>query len=105
MRAGLLEEKIKIYETAVMVNEYGEETTEWNEKYSTRARLIHDGGGRTNENQEIFYASIKTFQVRYYVPVGYFDRIEWNGNFYRIIDIVPDKVQQNLTIKTELINE
>jgi head-tail adaptor len=105
MLAGLLNEPITIIESALTTNDYGEEEQEWVEKYTTRARLVHDYGSRSQTNSEIFYTSTKTFQVRYYVPVTVFDRIIWNSLTYRIIDIEPSKEMMNLTIKAELVNE
>ncbi len=105
MRAGLLTEEIEILAPQVSTNDFGEETTEWNSVYSTKARLVHTGGNRTIENDEIFYGYTKTFQIRYYVQVQEYYRILWNGKQYRILDIEPDKQQQQITIKTELVND
>ena len=91
MRAGLLNESIEILSSVVSTNDFGEETTEWVTSYTTRARLVHNGGGRTNENGEVFYASMKVFQIRDYVPIDDFCRILWNDRVYRILDIEPDK--------------
>lgn len=105
MRAGLLQETINIIRPTTLKNEYGEEDTEWKLIYTTKARLVHNSGSRNNENGEIFYAYVKTFEVRDHVPVEEFDRIEWNTKLFRILDIEPDKHQRKLTIKTELIND
>lgn len=105
MRAGLLNETISIYEKTLVVNEYGEETEEWVKTYTTKARIVHDGGSRVIENDEVFYSHSKTFQVRYYVPVGEYNRIEWKDNFYRILNIEYDKKLNNITIKGELIDD
>ena len=105
MRAGLLTEQIEIISPEVSTNDFGEETTEWVTAYTTRARLGHNSGGRMNENNEIFYSAIKTFQIRDYVPINDYCRIVWKDRQYRILDIEPDKVQQQLTIKTELVND
>ena len=105
MRAGLLTELVEVLSSVITTNDYGEETTEWESTYTTRARLVHNGGGRTSENDEVFYASMKVFQVRLYVPINEYCRIKWNGNVYRVLDIEPDKAQQQLTIKAELIND
>ena len=56
MRAGLLTELVEVLSSVITTNDYGEETTEWESTYTTRARLVHNGGGRTNENDEVFYA-------------------------------------------------
>lgn len=105
MKAGLLEEIIKIITPTTIKNEYGEEIETWEDKYKTRARLIHNSGNRSNTNGEIFYTHNKTLQVRHYVPVNSYDRIEWNNQLYRILDIEPNKQQMMLTITIELIND
>lgn len=105
MRAGLLKEQITIWHATIEVNEFGEETTVWDQSYHTRARLQHNGGNRTNENDEIVYTSVKNFDIRWYVPISDFDRIEWNGHMYRILDITPDQDDRKQTVKCELINE
>jgi head-tail adaptor len=105
MRAGLLTEPITIYEKIITTNDFGEETEEWVVKYTTRARLVNDGGDRTIINGEIFYSNAKTFQVRTYVPVDEYDEIKWDNKLYRILSIQPDKSRMNKTIRTELIND
>lgn len=105
MRAGLLTEPIEIYEKVLSTNSFGEQTEEWVYKYFTKARLVHDGGNRVIQNDEVFFAHSKTFQVRDYVPVGEYDKIKWDNNYYRILNIEPDKNMMNKTIKTELIDD
>lgn len=105
MRAGLLIEPIEILEKVIETNEYGEETESLQVKYTTRARLVNDGGDRTIINGEIFYSNAKTFQVRQYVHVDDFDIIRWNQKLYRILNIQHDNSRMNKTIKTELIND
>lgn len=105
MRAGLLKEQIEIWSKQLTVNEFGEEVEDWIKTYNTRARLVHDGGSRVVSNDEILFTHSKTFQIRQYVPINELDRILWNGKFYRILNIEPDGVQMNKTIKTELIND
>lgn len=105
MRAGLLTERIEILKPDVSTNDFGEETTDWISIYTTKARLVHTGGNRTVQNDEVFYSYTKTFQIRNYVSVQEYDRILWNGKQYRILDIEPEKQQQQITIKTELVND
>lgn len=105
MRAGLLTEPIEIWEKSLVINDFGEETETWDFKYSTKARLVHEGGNRVIENNEVFYEHSKTFQVRYYVPVDDYDRIKWDDKYYRILNIEPDRDRMNKTIKGELIDD
>ena len=57
---------------------------------------MHKGGNRTLSNDEVAYQYTKTFQVRHYIMVNEYDRIQWNGKIYRILDIEPDKQQMLL---------
>lgn len=105
MRAGLLTDPITIKRPRTVKNQYGEEVVEYDTIWNTRARIVHNGGGRTNENESIFYTSLKTLELRDYVPVDYYDIIEYNLKQWRVIDIEPFKKQQKQHIKIELIND
>lgn len=109
MQAGLLNFPIDIYEAITVRNDYGEETTDWQKKYSTKAKIDYTNGVRNNENQEIVYDYSITLVVRQYVPVEDFNRIyihrKGKEYKYRILSIEPNDRQQNLTIRGELINE
>lgn len=105
MIAGQLTEFIKVYRPIQTINEYGEQAVKYSYKNMVRARLIHNGGGRQYENDELVYPYIKEFTIRHYVKIDDLDHILWNGKWYKIIDITPDKSRMNLTIRCELINE
>lgn len=105
MIAGLLKDRIEIHSPLIVRDEYGNQKTTYQFKTSTRAKIDHVKGERAEENEEIVYIYNKTFQVRYYVNVGDFDRIKWNGKFYRILNIEPNADRQELIIETQLINE
>lgn len=105
-RAGLLNEVIKILSPTSTVNEYGETVQTYKETYTTRAKVEHNSGTRTNENNEIFYSYTKTFTVRSYVPVKERDLVEYNGKKYRITTIEDRvKVYNDKLLLTELIND
>lgn len=105
-RAGLLTKIIQVLTPTTTVNEYGEQIQEYNLKYTTRARVLHDSGSRVNENGEIFYPYQKTFNIRSYVPIAEFDLIEFEGKRYRVITIENRIEDQNdKLVITELINE
>ena len=104
-RAGLLNEVIKILSPTSTVNEFGEKIQSYSVTYTTRARVDHNSGTRSNENNEIFYSYQKTFTVRSYVPVTEFDLVEYNSKRYRIITIDDRiKVHDDKLLITELIN-
>lgn len=106
MRAGLLNEVIKILSPQYTINEFGEKIQNYIVSYSTRARVEHVSGNRSNENNEIFYSYNKTFTVRSYVPVNEYDLVEYNNKRYRIISIDNRiKAYNDKLIITELIND
>lgn len=106
MIAGTLTELIEIYEPQVTINDYGEQTTDYILKYNTRARLLHNGGSRTVANgSEIVYPYRKELAVRQYLNIDDFDRVKWNDKYYKILDITPNKHNQEQIINIELINE
>lgn len=105
MRAGLLEEHIKILEPVIVKSETGTETTTYQVKYSCRARKTYNGGDRENENGDIFYSHHITFEVRRFYDFDEHHRIEWEGQQYRILCIEKDKHNQSIKIVCDLINE
>ena len=52
MIAGRLNEPIKIFHPTVNYNEFGEANEEYKEVYTTRAKVDHNSGTRTVENNE-----------------------------------------------------
>lgn len=105
MDAGSLKERIEIYKTTLTKNEVGEEQNDWVLKTETRSKVTNNSGSRNEENNEIVYNYIKTFEVRSYVDISEFDRIKWDGKFYRILNIDINKEYQKQIIQTELIND
>lgn len=104
-RAGLLNEIIQLYKPTTIINEYGEREETFELFYTTRARALNDGGSRTLTNDEIVFPYNKSFQVRYYVPVTDKMQIEWQNKRYRIISTEKRRDENDIIIKTELINE
>ena len=105
MIAGRLNEVIKIYHPTVTTNDYGEASEEYKLLYTTRAKVDHNSGTRTVENNEIVFDYTKTFNVRSYVPVTDADRIEWQGKMYRILTTQQRREYNDIMITAELINE
>lgn len=105
MNAGILREKIEIYEPVVVKSDYGATKTTWNLFYTTRASVQYNSGSRANENNEIVYNTTYTFIVRHYVPVKEIMQIKFNGNMYRIIYIKPNKYYNDKEIFAELVNK
>lgn len=104
-RAGLLNELIEIYTKTIVKDEYGQEVEELTLKQTTRAKLVHNNGNRSLENEEIVHNYNKTFTVRYYVDIDDYDVIKWNGKYYRVLDVEPNREYQQKVINTEKIND
>lgn len=105
MNAGRLNQIITVERPTIIKDDYGANSIHWNNIITTRADVQFDGGNRITENNEIIHSYTKTFTIRYYHKVDEKDRILWQGKHYRILSIERDKDKQNLTIRTELINE
>lgn len=105
MKAGILKENIEIYEPVTVTTDFGNTTQTWQRFYTTRAAVMHNGGTRLNQNDEIFYPNNKTFIVRHYVPVVEKMRIHYQGKKYQITSIIPNKYFNDKEIYTTLVNE
>lgn len=105
MKAGILKENIEIYEPVTVTTDFGNTTQTWQRFYTTRASVLHNGGTRLNQNDEIFYPNNKTFIVRHYVPVVEKMRIHYQGKMYQITSIIPNKYFNDKEIYTTLVNE
>lgn len=105
MRAGLLQELIEIWKPTITVNDVGEQTTTYSKNATIKARVLHNSGNRTVENDEVVYPYTKNIQVRIYQDISDFDRIKFDGKFYRIQSIETDKTLQCKNIIMEVINE
>lgn len=105
MKAGILREKIEIWEPNIEVTAYGTHKKTYVFSYSTRANVTYNSGTRTTENDEIVYPNNKTFIVRHYVPVKEPMRIKYEDKFYQIQSINPNKYYNDKEIYTTLVNE
>jgi len=105
MKAGKLRDIIEIFKPVLNTTEYGDSVTSYEFHYKTRAEVIYNSGTKTNENNEVFYSTSRTFRVRYYVDVTEPMRIKFKDKYYQIISIEPNKYYNNKTIITELVNE
>lgn len=106
MRAGLLRDTIKVEKPTVVQDDFGANHIEWTtfiEK--TRAQVTYSNGNRANQNNEIVYSYEVIFTVRAYHQITENMRIIWKSKKYRILSIEESLEKQNLTIRTELINE
>ena len=108
MRAGLLSEKISIWQPHIDDTAFG---TSSKTSYAvfipeTKARVTNQRGSRANQNDEIVYGYTVTFTIRGYHKIDERMRLKWQGRFYRILNIVPPTREINeYQIDTELVNE
>jgi len=103
MRAGILNEPIEILKVVVSRNEYGEQQDNYMPVCHTKAEVRPTSGGRSNENNEIFYEHTLTFTMRRYVKVDDFDRIMYKCKQYRILNIDDDRAFNQKIVTAELI--
>lgn len=106
MRAGLLNDRIKLLVPVQTQNEVGELVTEYVCSSHMKCRVIYGSGSRDLENiGEIVHNKQQIFEVRHYHKIDDFDLIEWNGRRYRITDVTHDNQQRKIIITTEKIND
>lgn len=105
MKAGNLKEKIEIYKPVATKTDFGNNRITYELHYTTRCMVRHDSGNKEETNGEIFHSKNKMFIVRYYVPVQENMRIKYDGDFYSINSIVPNKWYHNLEIDTVIVND
>ena len=53
MKAGILKENIEIYEPVTVTTDFGNTTQTWQGFYTTRAAVLHNGGTRLNQNDQV----------------------------------------------------
>ena len=102
--AGLLNERIRVLKEIHVVSEYGDQDIQYKEKFWCRARHLDKEGTRTEVNNKIFYTNNKQFEVRIYQDIKDTDIIQFYDQFYRIINISPDRPNQRKIITVEIIN-
>ena len=105
MWAGLLNEHVDIMKYVTTLNEYGETLQTLTKVYSTRAKVVHLSGSRTNRNDEIQYPYSKTYVMRYHTPIDEDNLIKWDNKLWRVISIDHDRGMQQTVIITEIVNE
>lgn len=105
MKAGLLTERIELYQPIVTKTDYGSKNVEWEFVCSTRAAVDYVSGSRGLQSEEVFYPHTRTFLVRRYVPVEEPMRIRYNCQEFQITSINRNKKYQDILITADLVNE
>lgn len=101
-RAGLLNEKIKIYKVEWVKDDYGSQVETLQLRSETRARVIYNSGNRTVSNNEVVHDYYRTMVVRYYVEVEDYDVIYWDNKYYLVLSIDSSREFQEKTISLRL---
>ncbi|RCW38666.1 phage head closure protein [Marinilabilia salmonicolor] len=109
MIAGQLRYKIKILSKQSTVSDYGTLTDSYVLNYSTRAGIKYNSGGEKFTNHQTEANQVLTFTIRNRKDkvITEIDRVEYNGNQYNIVEIIPkfDGIFKSLDIKAEKIND
>ena len=105
LRAGLLNEYITFKKRVITRDAYGEQSAEWQNVISTRARVVRMSGNRAMENNEVWHPTSMQFIIRSYHSIDNEMEIVYNGNRYNIVFIDVQRLNQLTTITAELINE
>lgn len=101
----MLKETLEIWWNKEVTTEFGSKKITWEKLNTIRCGVKNNGGGRTIENNEIFYPYTKEFIVRYYHNIAETMRIKYNDKFYRILSIEPNVYYNDKIIIAEQINE
>ena len=105
LRAGLLNEYITFRKRVITRDDFGEQSSVWQNVISTRARVVRLNGNRTMENNEVWHPTSLQFIIRSYHNIDNEMEIVYNGNRYSIVFIDVQRLNQLTTITAELINE
>lgn len=105
MRAGLLDTEIDITRPVTTKNEFGEKVLTYEPFYTTKARVVYNGGNRAQENGEILYNYNLSFEIYDYVKILDTDHILYEENEYRILSIEHNKHQMKKIVRVEKVND
>ena len=105
MRAPDLKHRIVIYRLINNKTDYGYTNPTYELKCSCRARVNYLSGGRTTDNEEIFYTVEREFIVRSYIPIEYTDIIKYDGDEWQVISIDRIHSYNDIVIRTTRINK
>lgn len=105
MKAGILREKIELWKPVVTRTEFGSQRTSFEFHKAIRASVRSNSGYTSESGYEVFHSTSKTFIVRHYQDVVENMRIKYEGKFYSIDSITPNKYYNDKEITTNLVNE
>ena len=104
MNAAILREPIIINELITIKSDYGTIQTSYAKKYETKACVRFNSENMVVSEGEIFFPVNRTFIVRAYVPIVETDRIEYQGQEYKILSINKNIYYNDIEVVTTLVN-
>jgi len=103
--AGKYRYDVEVYSPENAKSSVGSNMTTWTKVYTTKADVRFNSGNRSVVENEVFYDYSKVFILRMYVPIGDFDRIKFDGKYYRVINIDRRKEYHDIEVLAELVND
>lgn len=105
IRAGLLRDIVTFQAPVITRDAFGEQSTQWVDHLTTRARVIFNGGTKAERNNEVYNSFNVTFVVRCYHDINDKMHIVYKGRKYNIESLNEDTQAQQTTLVCTVINE
>ena len=106
MKAGRLTSKLRVMRPDPTTNQYGEESTEWEDAGTVWAERRRLTGNRSEEVGEHFADYRAEFNVRsaHHIEEGW--RVEHlGGKLYEVTNVIPNTARDYQTLVCERVNE
>ena len=101
--AGNLRRTITVSRLTKVRDDYGSETDTYNDVMTLKAELVTQKGNLVKNSLELFAQSTLTFLI-YYRTILFTDRVEYENQVYRIIDIDEIGYKEQLKLTVQLID-
>jgi len=101
--AGNLRKTISIFRYSVLRDAFGATKDTYTNVMTIKAGIKKEAGSLGMNNYEIFNSQIFTF-ITYYRTIYTNDRIQYNNQMYKILNITEIGYRESLEITVELIN-
>lgn len=105
MKAGILRESISIYKPKVIKTDFGSIKYEYEYWKDIRCKVYHLSGNKQENDYEVFYSKNLRFIVRNYNQLEENMRIKYEGKFYDIESIIPNKYYNDKEVNATLVND
>ena len=101
--AGNMRRVLTIQRLTKVRDQYGSETDTYNDVMTLKAELVTQKGNLVKNSLELFAQSTLTFLI-YYRSILFTDRVTYENQVYKIIDIDEIGFREQLKLTCELIN-